>query len=89
MNIKFIYYIIFINIITFILFAIDKLKAIKEKSRVRNLTLFIVSILGGSVGALLGMHIFHHKTKTWYYIYGIPLILIIQIYTIYKIKYMI
>lgn len=89
MNINFIYYIIFINIITFILFAIDKLKAIKEKSRVRNSTLFIVSILGGSVGALLGMYTFHHKTKTWYYIYGIPLILIIQIYTIYKIKYMI
>ena len=84
-----IYYLIIINIITLIIFGIDKLKAIKEKSRVRNATLFGLAILGGSIGALIGMHIFHHKTKTWYYIYGIPLILIIQIYTIYKIKYMI
>ncbi|MBQ7790222.1 MAG: DUF1294 domain-containing protein [Bacilli bacterium] len=84
-----IYYLIIINIITLIIFGIDKLKAIKEKSRVRNTTLFGLAILGGSIGALIGMHIFHHKTKTWYYIYGIPLILIIQIYTIYKIKYMI
>ena len=86
MNIKFIYYIIFINIITFILFAIDKLKAIKEKSRVRNSTLFIVSILGGSVGALLGMHLFHHKTKKWYYKYGIPLIMFLQIIILIKTK---
>ena len=81
-----IYYLIFINLFTFFAFGIDKLKAIKEKSRVRNTTLFGLAILGGSIGALIGMHIFHHKTKTWYYIYGIPLILIIQIYTIYKIK---
>lgn len=84
-----IYYLIIINVITLIIFGIDKLKAIKEKSRVRNTTLFGLAILGGSIGALIGMYIFHHKTKTWYYIYGIPLILIIQIYTIYKIKYMI
>lgn len=84
-----IYYLIIINVITLIIFGIDKLKAIKEKSRVRNTTLFGLAILGGSIGALIGMHIFHHKTKTWYYIYGIPLILITQIYTIYKIKYMI
>lgn len=83
-----IYYLIIINIITLIIFGIDKLKAIKEKSRVRNTTLFGLAILGGSIGALIGMHIFHHKTKTWYYIYGIPFILIIQIYIIYKLKYM-
>ena len=86
MNINFIYYIIFINIITFILFAIDKLKAIKEKSRVRNKTLFTLAILGGSIGAFLGMYTFHHKTKTWYYKYGIPLIIILQMIIIIKIK---
>jgi uncharacterized membrane protein YsdA (DUF1294 family) len=84
-----IYYLIFINVFTFFAFGIDKLKAIKEKSRVRNSTLFSLSILGGSIGALLGMYSFHHKTKTWYYIYGIPIILIIQIIIIYKLKYMI
>ena len=84
-----IYYLIFINVFTFFAFGIDKLKAIKEKSRVRNSTLFSLSILGGSIGAILGMYSFHHKTKTWYYIYGIPIILIIQIIIIYKLKYMI
>ena len=81
-----IYYLITINIITFIIFGIDKLKAIKKKNRIKNITLFTLSILGGSIGALLGMYLFRHKTKTWYYVYGIPSILILQIIIIYKLR---
>jgi uncharacterized membrane protein YsdA (DUF1294 family) len=81
-----IYYLITINIITFIIFGIDKLKAIKKKNRIKNITLFTLSILGGSIGSLLGMYLFRHKTKTWYYVYGIPSILILQIIVFYKLR---
>ena len=83
---SFIYYFIIINFISFIFFAIDKLKAIKKKNRIKNITLFTLSILGGSIGSLLGMYLFRHKTKTWYYIYGIPSILILQIIVFYKLR---
>jgi len=42
-------------------------------------TLFLLPLLGGSVGALLGMRVFHHKTKHWYFVWGIPAILLAQI----------
>ena len=82
----FIYYLILINILNFILFGIDKSKSIHQKNRIRNTTLIGFSILGGSIGALIGMYVFRHKTKTWYYKYTIPIILIIQILCILKIK---
>ncbi len=77
------YYLIIINIISFILFAIDKFLAIKQKRRVRNSTLLGLSILGGSIGSIFGMYTFRHKTQRWYYKYGIPFIIIIQIVLIY------
>lgn len=72
-------YLIAINVITMIMFGIDKRKAIKNEWRIPERTLFILAIIGGSIGGILGMHMFHHKTKKWYFAYGIPLILIIQI----------
>lgn len=77
------YYLIIINIISFILFALDKFLAKKQKRRVRNSTLLSLSILGGSIGSILGMYTFRHKTQTWYYKYGIPFIIIVQITLIY------
>lgn len=65
-----------INIITFAVFGIDKKKAIDGKFRIKELTLFVLSLLGGSLGGLIAMHIFHHKTRKWYFKFGIPLILI-------------
>ncbi len=59
--------------------GIDKRKAIKKRWRIRESTLFLIAFVGGSIGAILGMRIFHHKTKHWYFVYGIPLILLIQI----------
>ena len=71
-------YLLFINIITFVVFGIDKRKAIKHKWRVPEATLFILSIIGGSLGGIFGMYIFHHKTKKIYFVIGIPLIFVLQ-----------
>lgn len=77
---KYLYiWLIIINIITFAVFGIDKKKAIDGKFRISELTLFVLSILGGSLGGFIAMHTFHHKTKKWYFKFGIPLILIAQV----------
>lgn len=77
---KYLYiWLIIINIITFAVFGIDKKKAIYGKFRISELTLFVLSILGGSLGGFIAMHTFHHKTKKWYFKFGIPLILIAQV----------
>ena len=81
----FIIYIAVISIITFAAFGIDKLKAIKDKWRTPEKVLFLMSIIGGSVGALLGMYTFRHKTKKPAFKFGIPAILIVQIVIIYFI----
>ena len=74
---KYLYiWLIVINIITFAVFGIDKKKAIDGKFRIKELTLFVLSLLGGSLGGLIDMHTFHHKTRKWYFKFGIPLILI-------------
>ena len=76
---SFIYYLIVINFLPFVLFGLDKWFAKKKKNRIRNSTLIGLSVLGGSIGSLFGMYLFRHKTQTWYYVYGIPVIFIIQI----------
>lgn len=56
-------YLIIINIITFIMYGIDKQQAIKNNYRISETTLLTLSLIGGSLGSILGMIIFHHKTK--------------------------
>lgn len=73
------YYLILVNVIAFITIYIDKRKAIKHKWRIKESTLFLLSVIGGSLGTLLGMYTFRHKTKHKKFTLGIPLILIIQI----------
>ena len=74
---KYLYlWLIVINIITFAVFGIDKKKAIDGKFRIKELTLFVLSLLGGSLGGFIAMHTFHHKTRKWYFKFGIPLILV-------------
>lgn len=77
-------YLLVINLVTFLVFGLDKWKAkrkVKKESvrRVPEKTLFLLSALGGSVGALLGMKAFHHKTLHKSFRFGIPAILILQI----------
>ena len=73
------YYLIVINIVTFLVYGIDKLKAKQGSWRISEATLLIFAVIGGSIGALLGMKIWHHKTMHKKFKYGLPLILIIQI----------
>ena len=72
-------YLVILNIAGFISMGIDKAKAKKHAWRIPEKTLFLLSIIGGSVGAWLGMYAFHHKTKHWYFVVGMPLILVVQI----------
>ena len=71
-------YIVLINILTFFIYGIDKLKAKKSKWRVPENTLIGMAIIGGSIGAWLGMKIWHHKTLHKKFKYGVPLILVAQ-----------
>lgn len=59
--------------------GIDKLKAIKQLWRIPEKTLFLLAAIGGSVGALIGMYLFRHKIRKWYFVVGMPAILIAQI----------
>lgn len=72
------YYLIAINTITFLVYGLDKLKAKKEKWRIPESTLLLLAIIGGSIGAWLGMKVWHHKTMHKKFKYGVPLIIIIQ-----------
>lgn len=70
------------NILGYMSMWADKKKAIKGKYRIPEKTLFLIAILGGSVGSIAGMNKFRHKTKHWYFKYGMPAILILQIIAI-------
>ena len=72
-------YFAIINIIGFFIMGIDKRKAIRHAYRIPEATLFLIALIGGSIGSILGMRFFRHKTKHWYFVYGMPAILIIQI----------
>ncbi|HAV91374.1 DUF1294 domain-containing protein [uncultured Eubacterium sp.] len=72
-------YIIIMNVVGFFIMGIDKKKAEKHAWRIPEKTLFLVSLIGGSIGTLLGMYVFRHKTKHWYFVIGMPLILIMHI----------
>lgn len=72
-------YLILINLIAFAAFGADKHRARRKKWRIPEKTLFLLALLGGSVGALAGMYVFHHKVRKWRFAIGIPAILIVQI----------
>ena len=72
-------YLLIINLAGFLSMLIDKRRAIKDMWRVPEKTLFLITVLGGSIGSLLGMHTFRHKTKHVQFRFGMPAILIMQI----------
>ena len=72
-------WLIAINLVTFAVYGIDKRRARRGAWRVPEKTLFLLPRLGGSIGALLGMRVFRHKTKHWYFVWGVPAILLAQI----------
>lgn len=72
-------YLTAVNLIGFALMGFDKWKARKHAWRIPEATLFIVAVIGGSVGSILGMQVFRHKTRHWYFVYGMPAILLLQL----------
>lgn len=72
-------YLIFINIITFFVMLIDKKKAEHMKWRVKESSLLTLALIGGSIGEIIGMYVFHHKTKKIKFVLGIPTIILLQV----------
>ena len=72
-------YLVVINVVTFFIYGIDKWKAIHDKWRISETSLLVWAIIGGSIGAWIGMDVWHHKTNHKKFTYGIPLVLIAQI----------
>ena len=79
MILKILIYLLVVNVITFLMMGFDKHEAKKGNWRVSEKTLFTLVVLGGSIGGILGMFTFRHKTKKWYFRFGFPIILIFQI----------
>lgn len=86
----FVLYVFCLNIFGYILMGIDKRRARKGAYRISERTLWIIALLGGTVGMIVGMYIFHHKTKKWYFKFGIPFFMLLQIssvFYLYDIQY--
>lgn len=75
---KMIYYLFVINVITFAAFGLDKRKAKKRRFRIRESTLFGLALIGGSLGAMAGMFLFHHKTRKPAFRIGVPVLFLLQ-----------
>lgn len=74
-------YLVAINAIVFVLFGIDKSRAVHNQWRIPERTLLGLVLLGGSVGGIVGSRTFHHKTnrhRKWYFVYGMPIVALVQ-----------
>lgn len=78
-------YLAVMNFCALFIMGLDKHKAKKREWRIPEATLFAFALFGGSFGATLGMFLFHHKTRHWYFLFGFPLILIVQLAIAYLI----
>ena len=72
-------YVVALSLLAFVLMGLDKRRARKDAWRISEQTFFVIALLGGSPGAVLGMELFRHKTRHWYFKYGLPVILILQV----------
>ena len=72
-------YLLAVNLAAFCLMGLDKRRARREEWRIAERTLFLPVLLGGALGGTLGMKIFHHKTRHWYFRFGFPLLLLLQL----------
>ena len=80
-------YLVIVNIVGFAMMGIDKKRAIRGAWRISEASLFLTALIGGSIGCILGMKTFRHKTKHWYFKYGMPAILILQIILLVLLSY--
>ena len=74
-----VYYLLIVNVVAFLLYGLDKRKAIKGQWRIPEKVLLGMAVIGGAIGALFGMLVFHHKIRKWKFMLGVPVILILQI----------
>ena len=72
-------YLVLINAVGFVLMGVDKKRAIRGAWRISEATLFLTAFLGGALGCTLGMRQFRHKTKHWYFKYGMPAIFVFEL----------
>ena len=72
-------YLVMMNLIGFAVMGIDKKRAVKKLWRIPESTLFIIALIGGSIGSIIGMRVFHNKTRHWYFVYGMPASLFLHI----------
>ncbi|MBQ5869749.1 MAG: DUF1294 domain-containing protein [Lachnospiraceae bacterium] len=72
-------YLLLANVIAFAMYGIDKRKAMKDQWRIPEKTLLLAALIGGSFGAFVGMQVFHHKTKHWKFIFGVPACMILHV----------
>lgn len=75
----FLYYLILANLAGLILMGLDKSRARRHRWRIPERVLFLSAVLGGSLGATVGMWFFRHKTRHWYFVLGMPAIMILQV----------
>lgn len=78
-------YVCVVNVIAFLMYGLDKVKAKRRQWRIPESTLLGVAVIGGSIGAFVGMQIFHHKTKKPKFYIGVPVIFILQVIGIWVI----
>lgn len=72
-------YLLLVNVIGFVLMFVDKKRAQNNQWRIKEATLFLTAAIGGSIGSMLGMKVFRHKTKHWSFLIGMPAIFIVQV----------
>ena len=80
-------YLVIINVVGYIIMGVDKKRAIRGAWRISEASLFCTAFLGGALGCTIGMHFFHHKTRHWYFVYGMPFILLVQIAAVAALYY--
>lgn len=76
-----------VNLLAFALMGLDKWKARNDRWRIPEKTLFLFPLLGGTVGGIAGMRCFRHKTKHWYFRWGLPVLLLVQLGAAVWIRY--
>lgn len=74
-----VFYLLIMNVIGLAVMGIDKSKAKRHVWRIPEAVLFLISLLGGSIGTWAGMYLFRHKTKHWYFVLGMPVIFIYHV----------
>ena len=79
LKIIYIVYLIIINFIAFVVYGVDKARAVEHRWRISEATLLVLAILGGAGGALIGMLFFHHKTRHAKFVILVPIFLVLHV----------